>query len=56
MKPGTVVFDLPILPDRQGSLCFMQEQDHIPFAIDSVYWIYNFASEPFPHDHRVSAG
>ena len=50
MKQSAIVFDLPIIPNKSGNLCFMQVRDHIPFLIDRVYWVYNVSRKEFQND------
>lgn len=33
--------DLPVVPDRRGNLTFVEGENHIPFPIRRVYWIYD---------------
>lgn len=35
------LIDLPKFADKRGSLSIIQENAHIPFAIERVYWIYD---------------
>ena len=35
------IIQLPKLLDRRGNLSFIEEQNHIPFLIERVYWIYD---------------
>lgn len=35
------LIDLPKIPDDRGNLSFLQNQDHVPFDIQRVYWIYD---------------
>jgi len=53
-----VVSDLPRFIDPSGELCFMQVQDHIPFAIDQVSWVHQvggleFADKDVPTSSEV---
>lgn len=32
---------LPKIPDDRGNLSFIEENNHIPFKIKRVYWIYD---------------
>jgi len=38
-KPG--IIQLPKITDARGNLSFLQQSDHIPFAIQRVFWIYD---------------
>lgn len=40
-KTECKIIDLPKIPDIRGNLTFIEEQDHIPFTIKRVYWIYD---------------
>jgi len=33
--------ELPKIPDYRGNLSFIEENNHIPFKISRVYWIYD---------------
>lgn len=35
------IIQLPKILDPRGSLTFIEEQNHIPFEIKRVYWIYD---------------
>ncbi len=35
------LIELPKIEDERGNLSFFEEQNHIPFAIKRVYWIYD---------------
>lgn len=35
------VIDLPKILDPRGNLSVIEEQKHIPFAIERIYWIYD---------------
>jgi dTDP-4-dehydrorhamnose 3,5-epimerase-like enzyme len=35
------LIDLPKFEDPRGNLSFIEEDDHIPFKIGRVYWIYD---------------
>jgi len=36
-----VVINLPKIEDPRGNLSFVEEENHIPFKIERVYWIYD---------------
>ena len=38
---GSITIDLPKILDRRGNLSFIEENNHIPFKIKRVYWIYD---------------
>jgi hypothetical protein len=35
------ILDLPKNEDPRGNLTFIEEENHIPFSINRVYWIYD---------------
>jgi dTDP-4-dehydrorhamnose 3,5-epimerase-like enzyme len=35
------ILDLPKIEDMRGNLSFIEEDSHIPFSIERVYWIYD---------------
>ncbi|WP_297092383.1 FdtA/QdtA family cupin domain-containing protein [uncultured Draconibacterium sp.] len=35
------IIDFPKIEDPRGNLTFVQQNKHIPFAIERVYWIYD---------------
>lgn len=35
------IIELPKIPDYRGNLSFIEENNHIPFKINRVYWIYD---------------
>jgi hypothetical protein len=35
------ILDLPKIEDPRGNLTFIEEENHIPFIIKRVYWIYD---------------
>jgi uncharacterized RmlC-like cupin family protein len=35
------LINLPKFEDPRGNLSFIEEEDHIPFKIQRVYWIYD---------------
>jgi len=35
------LIELPKFEDPRGNLSFIEENDHIPFNIERVYWIYD---------------
>ncbi|MFZ4520735.1 MAG: sugar 3,4-ketoisomerase [Bacteroidales bacterium] len=35
------IIQLPKFEDPRGNLSFLEEEKHIPFAIERVYWIYD---------------
>ncbi len=41
MIEGVKVINLPKVEDPRGNLTFIEEENHIPFKIKRVYWIYD---------------
>lgn len=35
------LIELPKILDKRGNLSFFQEETHIPFKVERVYWIYD---------------
>ena len=35
------MIDLPKVEDPRGNLSFIEEENHVPFVIERVYWIYD---------------
>ena len=35
------IIDLPKIKDKRGNLSFIEGENHIPFKINRVYWIYD---------------
>ena len=35
------IIDLPKIKDKRGNLSFIESENHIPFEIKRVYWIYD---------------
>ena len=48
------IIDFPIIHDRRGNLTFIEGQNHAPFDIKRVYYIYDVpgGSERGGHGHR----
>ena len=46
--------DLPKINDERGNLTFIENNDHIPFAIQRVYYLYDVpgGSERGGHSHK----
>ena len=38
------VIDLPSIPERRGNLTFIESNNHIPFNIQRVYYLYDIPS------------
>lgn len=49
IKPKLI--DLPRIPDERGNLTFVEEESHIPFKINRVYWIYDVPGGEFRGSH-----
>lgn len=41
MKLKPLLINLPRIEDPRGNLTFIEEESHIPFKIERVYWIYD---------------
>lgn len=39
--PEAKLITLPKISDPRGNLTFIEQENHIPFAIKRVYWIYD---------------
>ncbi len=39
--PEPYIIELPKILDERGNLSFFQNEQHIPFKIQRVYWIYD---------------
>lgn len=37
----TKIINLPKFEDLRGNLSFVEEENHIPFKIERIYWIYD---------------
>lgn len=49
MKPR--IISLPKIEDNRGNLSFIEEENHIPFKIQRVYWIYDVPGGEFRGSH-----
>ena len=45
------IIDLPKIEDPRGNLTFIEEENHIPFKIKRVYWIYDVPGGEFRGSH-----
>ncbi len=45
------IIDLPKIEDERGNLSFIEENNHIPFTIERVYWIYDVPGGEFRGSH-----
>lgn len=48
------IIDLPVISDPRGDLTFVEGENHVPFAIRRVYYLYNVPvdAERGGHAHR----
>ena len=49
------MIDLPRVNDKRGNLTFLEEERHIPFAVQRVYWLYDVpgGAKRAGHAHRA---
>lgn len=45
------LIDLPKILDPRGNLSFIEEENHIPFKIKRIYWIYDVPGGEFRGGH-----
>jgi hypothetical protein len=45
------IINLPKILDLRGNLSFIEEENHIPFKIARVYWIYDVPGGEFRGSH-----
>jgi hypothetical protein len=45
------IINLPKIEDERGNLSFIEEDNHIPFYIKRVYWIYDVPGGEFRGSH-----
>lgn len=45
------IIKLPKIEDHRGNLSFIEEENHIPFKIRRVYWIYDVPGGEFRGSH-----
>lgn len=45
------IITLPKIEDERGNLSFIEEENHIPFKIKRVYWIYDVPGGEFRGSH-----
>jgi dTDP-4-dehydrorhamnose 3,5-epimerase-like enzyme len=50
-KEKVRIIDLPKIEDDRGNLSFVEEENHIPFKIKRVYWIYDVPGGEFRGSH-----
>lgn len=41
MEDLVKIIDLPKIEDPRGNLTFIEQENHVPFEIKRVYWIYD---------------
>jgi hypothetical protein len=46
-----LLINLPKIEDHRGNLSFIEEENHIPFKIRRVYWIYDVPGGEFRGSH-----
>ena len=35
------IINLPKILDKRGNLSFLESENHVPFKIERVYWVYD---------------
>lgn len=45
------IINLPKIEDDRGNLSFIEEENHVPFNIKRVYWIYDVPGGEFRGSH-----
>lgn len=45
------IIDLPKIEDPRGNLSIIEEENHIPFKIERVYWIYDVPGGQMRGEH-----
>lgn len=51
-KTNTIrIINLPKIEDHRGNLSFIEEENHIPFKISRVYWIYDVPGGEYRGSH-----
>jgi hypothetical protein len=50
-KEKVRIIDLPKIEDDRGNLSFVEEENHVPFKIKRVYWIYDVPGGEFRGSH-----
>jgi hypothetical protein len=51
MKDKMRIINLPKIEDVRGNLSFVEEENHVPFKINRVYWIYDVPGGEFRGSH-----
>jgi hypothetical protein len=50
-KDNLQIIKLPKIEDERGNLSFIEEENHIPFKIKRVYWIYDVPGGEYRGSH-----
>jgi hypothetical protein len=50
-KESVRIINLPKIEDDRGNLSFVEEENHIPFKISRVYWIYDVPGGEYRGSH-----
>jgi hypothetical protein len=45
------IINLPKIEDDRGNLSFIEEENHVPFKVRRVYWIYDVPGGEFRGSH-----
>jgi len=45
------IVSLPKIEDDRGNLSFIEEENHVPFKVNRVYWIYDVPGGEFRGSH-----
>jgi oxalate decarboxylase/phosphoglucose isomerase-like protein (cupin superfamily) len=45
------IINLPKIEDDRGNLSFIEEENHVPFKVNRVYWIYDVPGGEFRGSH-----
>jgi hypothetical protein len=45
------IINLPKIEDDRGNLSFIEEDNHVPFKVNRVYWIYDVPGGEFRGSH-----
>src|SRR5512136_1249390 len=50
-KENIRIVNLPKIEDDRGNLSFIEEENHVPFKVMRVYWIYDVPGGEFRGSH-----
>jgi dTDP-4-dehydrorhamnose 3,5-epimerase-like enzyme len=50
-KEKVRIINLPKIEDDRGNLSFIEEENHVPFKVRRVYWIYDVPGGEFRGSH-----